>query len=390
MPKKYIEIYTDGSCSPNPGPGGWGWVLYRKDKERKHDYGGSKETTNNIMELTAMIEALDSQKCGRRYHIFSDSQYVVKGLVKNVNKEIIGEEYTGWMKKWKRGGWKNPSKNVELWQELDKAIAHHMDRGSTIMVSWVKGHSDHRKNDRADELANKGREEIVKKESNKIEPMACRTPTFRGQVLEKTGYYKLDKENAVLIINDILDSDQLEEYLEEACKVERKSGRSGFGIKPRREICYSPDGKPYVYSRVKHPTVPYPNHVKTVMDIFLDRIDNLLETEEKPPNKYTVPTSAVDIIYDEMFPQGGSISAHKDDEDDWGMVIVFSLGQTRFLRVRRDEDRKWYNVKVVHNSIVVMYGPTFQSLYTHQVDKLYKDEKVGTRLSLNIRYKESK
>lgn len=102
--------------------------------------------------------------------------------------------------------------------------------------------------------------------------------------------------------------------------------------------------------------------------------------------EYTVPSSAVDICYDGTLERGGSIAAHKDDEEDWGMVIVFSLGQTRYLRVRNDVTKEFVNVEMRHNSLVVMYGDTFQKMYTHQVDRLSPNEPIGTRLSLNVRY----
>lgn len=217
----------------------------------------------------------------------------------------------------------------------------------------------------------------------------CRQPKFSGQsVLIDSGIYNLDPENQLLIFHDVLNPADLALYLNEATQVPRTSTRSGFGIKPRREICYSPDGSPYKYSGVNHPTREYPQHVLTVMRQFETLINQELAKTSTPlSNPYTVPSSAVDICYNQEFPRGGSISRHKDDEDEWGMVVIFSLGQTRYLRVRADETGKWWNVKVIHNSLVVMFGPTFQKKYTHQVDKLYEDEPIGVRLSLNIRYK---
>lgn len=221
-----------------------------------------------------------------------------------------------------------------------------------------------------------------------VSSLPCRRPAFRNQtVITKPGTYKLDSENILFFYTNALDDDSLTSYLKEAVLVERASGRSGFGTKPRKEVCYSPDGSPYVYSKISHPTLKYPDHVLKVAGVFCALVNNSLETEGLPENPYTTLSSGVDIIYDSSFPLGGSISAHKDDEEDWGMVIVFSLGQTRYLRVRRDSDKSWYNVEMVHNSVVVMYGPTFQKNYTHQVDKLHREDKVGIRLSLNMRYK---
>jgi len=157
-----LHIYTDGSCSPNPGPGGWGWASFSGDKEQDWDYGGEFSSTNNIMELTAVIEALDSYPTGEEYKVFSDSQYVVKGLVKDVKGEQLFNpgEYTGWMKGWISSGWKKPKKNIKLWKKLDKAIREHLLNDSKITFEWVKAHNSHPKNDRADELANIGREKI--------------------------------------------------------------------------------------------------------------------------------------------------------------------------------------------------------------------------------------
>jgi hypothetical protein len=216
-----------------------------------------------------------------------------------------------------------------------------------------------------------------------VEAQTSKRPAFRGQtVIDQQGIYKLDDENSVLVVENLLDKQALAEYLSCAVSVERKSGRSGFGVKPRQEICYSPTGDPYVYSRIKHPTKKYPDHVLTLVDTATRAVEKLVG---KHP--YTVIDSGVDILYDDTFPRGGSIAAHKDDEDDWGMVIVYNLGQTRYLRVRRDEDKRWYNVATKHNSLVVMFGRTFQQLYTHQVDKLSEGEPIFPRLSLNVRFK---
>ena len=220
-----------------------------------------------------------------------------------------------------------------------------------------------------------------------VRPMDCKTPrSFSKQTVVSSPLMHLDDTNSVIYIEkDVLDPEQLEAYLEQAVKVKRTSGKSAFGsMKPRLEICYSPDGSPYVYSGISHPTIAYPEHVRKAMDIISTRIKD--ELSETIP--YTVPSSAVDILYDDTFPRGGSISEHKDNEDPaWGMVWIFSLGQSRYLRIRRDSDGAFFNVKMGHNSLVVMLGETFQKKYTHRVDKLAKNEPVGARLSLNVRYK---
>ena len=138
-----IEIYTDGACKGNPGPGGWG-VLLRSGTTQKELYGGEPSTTNNRMELMAVIQALEALKRPCAVTLYLDSQYVLKGI-------------TEWMPGWKAKGWitstKQPVKNVELWKRLDALVA---GGGHQIEWRWVKGHSGDPGNERADELANKG------------------------------------------------------------------------------------------------------------------------------------------------------------------------------------------------------------------------------------------
>ena len=139
-----IYIYTDGACRGNPGPGGWGALLiYQKTK--KELYGFSSETTNNIMELTAVIESLKSIKRNHPIIITTDSNYVKDGI-------------TTWIKSWKANNWKTankkPVKNKELWIELDNVCQSY-----DIKWEWVKGHSGHLGNEKADELANKAIDE---------------------------------------------------------------------------------------------------------------------------------------------------------------------------------------------------------------------------------------
>ncbi|RSM57943.1 ribonuclease HI [Amycolatopsis sp. WAC 01376] len=142
-----VEIYTDGACSGNPGPGGWGAVL-RYGTVEKEIYGGDPgPTTNNRMELTAPIEALESLKRRVAVDIYTDSTYVRNGI-------------TSWVRNWKNNGWttsaKTPVKNADLWRRLDEAASKH-----DVEWHWVKGHSGHPENERADRLAVKGVEEVV-------------------------------------------------------------------------------------------------------------------------------------------------------------------------------------------------------------------------------------
>ena len=138
---KAVDIFTDGACSGNPGPGGWGAILRHGDTEKELS-GGAAETTNNRMELTAAIEALEALKRPCTVRIYTDSVYVKDGITK-------------WIAGWKRNGWKTaakkPVKNVDLWQRLDVALGAH-----DIAWNWVKGHAGHPENERADELAREG------------------------------------------------------------------------------------------------------------------------------------------------------------------------------------------------------------------------------------------
>lgn len=136
-----VEVYTDGACKGNPGPGGWGAYLVMGDAE-KELHGGERETTNNRMELMAAIKGLQALTRPCDVVLTTDSQYVMKGI-------------NEWMANWKKRGWKTaskaPVKNVDLWQELDKAI-----QGHKIEWVWVRGHTGHPGNERADKLANRG------------------------------------------------------------------------------------------------------------------------------------------------------------------------------------------------------------------------------------------
>lgn len=141
MADKTVDIFTDGACSGNPGPGGWGAILRFNGRE-KELLGGEAETTNNRMELMAALMALKALKRPCRVRLHTDSEYLRKGM-------------TEWIDRWQAKGWKNsrkkPVKNADLWQELLEAIKPHR-----IEWIWVKGHSGHPENDRADALARAG------------------------------------------------------------------------------------------------------------------------------------------------------------------------------------------------------------------------------------------
>ena len=142
-----VEIYTDGACKGNPGPGGWGAWL-KSGMHHKELFGGEAQTTNNRMELTAVIEALGSLKRPSKVKLHTDSQYVKNGI-------------SVWIHDWKRRGWrtadKKPVKNEDLWRKLDDAV-----QGHDIEWIWVKGHAGDPGNERADGLANKGVEQVLR------------------------------------------------------------------------------------------------------------------------------------------------------------------------------------------------------------------------------------
>ena len=140
-----VKIYTDGACTGNPGPGGWAAVILMEN-QKKELFGGEKLATNNRMELTASVKALDSLPEFSHVALYTDSQYVKNGI-------------TVWISNWKRNGWKTSNgkqvKNQDLWQALDQSTQRHV-----VEWYWVKGHSGEAGNERADELANKGIDEL--------------------------------------------------------------------------------------------------------------------------------------------------------------------------------------------------------------------------------------
>ena len=145
-----VEIFTDGACSGNPGPGGWGTILRAKGKE-KELFGGEPDTTNNRMELMAAIRGLEELKWDCQVVLYTDSTYVQKGI-------------TEWLPGWKARGWrtadKKPVKNDDLWQRLEQAAKRHQ-----VTWKWVKGHAGHPENERADQLARQGVQQVKEGQS---------------------------------------------------------------------------------------------------------------------------------------------------------------------------------------------------------------------------------
>ena len=148
--KKHVQIFTDGACRGNPGPGGWG-ALLRSGSHERELYGAEADTTNNRMELTAAIEALAALKSPCRVDLTTDSEYVLKGM-------------TEWLPGWKKRQWKTaaraPVKNADLWQALEQAASRH-----EITWHWVRGHTGHPENERADQLANRAIDEMQERAS---------------------------------------------------------------------------------------------------------------------------------------------------------------------------------------------------------------------------------
>ena len=146
MSENIIKIFTDGACKGNPGIGGWGALIIENNLETEI-FGGSLNTTNNQMELKATIKALEFFSEQKEIELYTDSKYVKDGI-------------TDWINKWKINGWVNASKkqvkNASLWKELDKLVSVHK-----VEWFWVKGHSNHRENDIADELANRGMRDLL-------------------------------------------------------------------------------------------------------------------------------------------------------------------------------------------------------------------------------------
>ena len=145
---KTVTLYTDGACSGNPGPGGWGAILMYGEHRRELS-GGEANTTNNRMELSAAIQALASLKRSCQVKLVTDSEYVMRGMQE-------------WLPNWKKRGWKTaakqPVKNADLWQQLDEQVNRHQ-----VEWQWVRGHTGHPGNERADQLANRGVSELPRR-----------------------------------------------------------------------------------------------------------------------------------------------------------------------------------------------------------------------------------
>jgi len=250
--------------------------------------------------------------------------------------------------------------------------------------------------------------------------MSCRRPAFRAQaVYQQPGVFVLNDTvpldlsavaaaastsshtvsaaasaaaaaaelpSSIVLMHNVLSESERTAFERVSLGIERRSGRSAFGLKPRMEVCYTANGQPYKYSGKKHFTTHMPSHIRDAIPGWLALLDQQLLSVDRR-NSYTRVSHAVDILYDASFARGGSIGRHKDDEQDgWGLVLIFSLGQTRWLRIRSELTGAWHNVEARDNSLIAMLGPSFQKDYTHQIDKLAEGEEIGARGSINIRF----
>lgn len=217
-----------------------------------------------------------------------------------------------------------------------------------------------------------------------ISPHDSKRPRFLNQrTLESTGVVKFDAENTAALQTSFLTNSELQAYIEAATKVDRFRGKSAFNSeKPRREVCYTVDGTAFLYSGHAHPTTRYPPHTKPILERMREYYRSTF-----PGNAFKRVSASLDILYSSEFPGGGKAGAHGDNEQPWGLVLILSLGQTRWLRIRRKEGgREWLNIEMKHNSLISMHGQSFQLQYTHQVDRLNKTDVVYPRLSFNVRY----
>src|SRR5690606_29207334 len=165
----------------------------------------------------------------------------------------------------------------------------------------------------------------------------------RGTIYDST--FELPSGCKVLILNDFLNEDELNTYIDSSCTVERRRDSTAFGAqKPRYEVSYTVDGESNIYSRIRHYTTKYPEHVLSLAQ----KIQTVIEEQY---GHSVILSTGIDIHYSRYILGSGSIAKHSDDEQNWCAVAVYSLGQTRYLRVREKEgDKKFYNVQMQHNS----------------------------------------
>ena len=219
--------------------------------------------------------------------------------------------------------------------------------------------------------------------------------------------------NYFFAIRNVLTEKQRTDYLTAAAFQPRERGGKGLFLTPREELAYTRDGKAYAYGGRKRRTVKYPAHVKVLSELLLRQF-SLKLASLRLRNDYQKRDTAVDIVYSSKFKRGGSIGAHADDEffedplytallSKWGSIFVYSCGQKRVftisekkfvkggvgrgaIQMKFKRGKKLFQIPLEDNSLVVMWGPTFQEKCMHEVEKLHPEKPVGMRHSLNIRY----
>ena len=222
-----------------------------------------------------------------------------------------------------------------------------------------------------------------------VQTSACARPSYSKQRyvdahgVVDLGY--LEPGCSIVVERSVLTPDQVKQYVHDAARVVRVSGPTAGGYsKKRRDVTYYVEGESsFSYSGQSHYSMPYPPHVLALVPALRAKV----VAAQPATTPYSRLSHAIDVVYSSEFERGGSIGAHGDvGQPDWGLVIVYSLGQSRWLRVRHRASGEWTNVLMRANSVVAMCGAKFQGAFTHQVDKLAKNESVGTRLSLNVRF----
>lgn len=382
LKKATVHIYTDGGARPNPGIGGWGWASYLNNTLFETGYGGEKKTTNNRMELMALIKALKvySNECESRsnecestptFHprmligsirICTDSTYVCNSLVKKSGETLTEKGvYTGWMKKWKKDNWvKPPKQNIDLFKLLDGVICNVMKRGVSIKIVWVKGHSGVEGNELADSLAG-------------LFSQKCQDSTLSLRSERCLEYDKYVDHNLKITFHERLVSDKLEKDLIKTLK-----NLPWKTLSRRTTITYGNKGLIYVvkfwnrgtggYNVVERPCIEWSEFPA------LEEAKN--KVEEITGDSYTC--CAV-----QRYPNGKfGINPHQDKEMVKGTTIAgLSLGQTRQLKITDRYKKEKVNLTLKSGSLYILHPPT-NSHYFHSIPK---DSTTGVRYSLTFR-----
>lgn len=245
----------------------------------------------------------------------------------------------------------------------------------------------------------KNRNHLIGWKSDLI-PMTCEIPKWNSNQNTTISpnsddqAIKLDeKGNYLFFKSNVLTETQIANFLAKEKTQERTQVPFMNNMTPRFEINY---GDQYNYSGVVRPGIPHPEHIHELLEILKPTINSMIKEATNLDNPYTTLSNGISILYGpEAKINGGALCMHKDNESlpgfHWGLIIIYSVGQTRWLRVKRDSDNQYYNIPTVDNSLIMMFGPTFQKPspdgYTHGIAQLSPKDNVGARLSLNIRFR---